>query len=356
MEAVTKLELLLLTDNTSVSESTSEKTLVKFIVVGFASSSTVTSLIVFTTVGVSFIGFTVTVKTSSTDKAGLVDVSIAVTFTVVFPLACSSYTRVNVLFDIEAFTKFVLLLVTVISSVSDSTSLKTLLTSIVVGFASSSTTTSSIAFVTVGPSFTALTVTLKVSDELNCGSVLVSVAVTVTLVFPLAFGRYVNTRLLPEMATVTKSVLLLTAVKLKVSDSTSVNTPDKSIVVGPASSVTETLEIGLDTAGVSLTAFTVTVKVSDTERAGFVDCSVAVTSIVVFPLAFATKDKVSVVPLTETVTKLVLLLTADRTRVSESTSLKTFARFIVVSWESSFTARSFKAFNIVGASLTLATC
>ena len=351
IEAVTKLVLLLITDKPNVSESTSENTLERFIVVGAASSSTVTSLIGFSTVGVSFIGFTVTLNTSSTDNAGSVEVSIAVTFTVVFPFACSSNTKVTMLLEIEAFTKSVLLLVTVISKLCDSISVKTLLTSTVVALASSSTTTSSIEFNTVGASFTELTVTVKVSEELNAGSVLVSVAVTVTVVLPLALGKYDKTKSLPDMVTVTISVLLLTADVMKVSDSTSVKTPDKSMVVGPASSVTVTSGIGLDTAGVSFTAFTVTVNVSDTDRAGLVDCSVAVTTTVVLPLAFATNDNSRVVPSTETDTKLVLLLTAERMRVSESTSLKTLARFIVVSWASSLTVKSFKLLATVGVSL-----
>ena len=351
IEAVTKLVLLLITDNSNVSESTSENKLDRFIVVGSASSSTVTSPIGFITVGVSFIGFTVTLNTSSTDNAGSVDVSVAVTFTVVFPLACSSNTKVTMLLEIEAFTKSVLLLVTVISKVCDSISVNTLLISIVVALASSSTTTSSIGFNIVGTSFTALTVTIKVSDELNGGLVLVSVAVTVTAVLPLALATYVKFKSLPDMATVTISVSLLTAVMLKVSDSTSVKTPDKSIVVGPASSVTVTSEIGLSIAGVSFSALTVMVNAVDTERAGTVDCSVALTTIVVLPLAFATNDKLRDVPSTEAVTKLVLLLTAERMRVSESTSLKTFAMFIVVSWASSFTVKSFMLFATVGVSL-----
>ena len=73
--------MLLATLRTNVSDSMSEKTLASAIVVGDASSSTITSAIEFATVGASFIGRIVTLNTSETDNAGLVPTSVAVTVT-----------------------------------------------------------------------------------------------------------------------------------------------------------------------------------------------------------------------------------------------------------------------------------
>ena len=93
---------------------------------------------------------------------------------------------------------------------------------------------------------------------------------------------------MPSIAAVTKSVLLLATLRANVSDSMSENTLDRSIVVGDASSSTVTSDTALATVGVSLIAFIVTANVSDTDNTGLVPVSVAVTTTVVFPLAFAT--------------------------------------------------------------------
>ena len=82
--------------------------------------------------------------------------------------------------------------------------------------------------------------------------------------------------------------MLLATLRANVSDSMSENTLDRSIVVGKASSSTVTSAIALATVGVSLIAFIVTLIVSDADNAGLVPVSVAVTTTVVFPLAFAT--------------------------------------------------------------------
>ena len=81
---------------------------------------------------------------------------------------------------------------------------------------------------------------------------------------------------------------MLTAVKVSASDSISEKTFARGISVTDASSSTVTLDIGFVTEGVSFKAFTVTVNVLDTDNAGVVFVSVAVTTTVVFPLALAT--------------------------------------------------------------------
>ena len=105
---------------------------------------------------------------------------------------------------------------------------------------------------------------------------------------PLAFATYVRVRVVPSIAAVTISVLLLATLRTNVSDSMSENTLDRSIIVGDASSSTVTSDMALDTVGVSLIAFIVTEKVSETDNTGLVPVSVAVTTTVVFPFAFAT--------------------------------------------------------------------
>ena len=60
------------------------------------------------------------------------------------------------------------------------------------------------------------------------------------------------------------------------------------MVVGDASSSTVTSDMALAIVGVSLIAFIVTENVSETDNTGLVPVSVAVTTTVVLPFAFAT--------------------------------------------------------------------
>ena len=82
---------------------------------------------------------------------------------------------------------------------------------------------------------------------------------------------------MPTIAAVTKSVLLLATLRANVSDSMSENTLDRSMVLGEASSLTVTSGNAFATVGASFTGRIVTLKVSDTDNAGLVPTSVAVT-------------------------------------------------------------------------------
>ena len=81
----------------------------------------------------------------------------------------------------------------------------------------------------------------------------------------------------PTIAAVTISVLLLATLRANVSDSMSANTLDRSMVLGEASSSTVTSAIALATVGASFTGRIVTLNASETDNAGLVPTSVAVT-------------------------------------------------------------------------------